>query len=199
MRDDKASRQMPGHLSQIMNDIRSSYDGEKSHVKVADLLSAIGDKSVLSAMLIPALIAATPLSGIPGVSVVCGLLIALLSFELIFNFRRIYLPEKLQIRSIDAGKLDSTLEKLSPAIKWIDRHSRARLKFLFHRPLIWLPQLLCLVSGLAMPFLEFIPFSSSVAAIGATLLIMAMLTEDGIFFLLAMFPYAFGIYLIVQI
>lgn len=199
MRDDKASRQMPGHLSQIMNDIRASYDGEKSHVKVADLLSAIGEKSVLSAMLIPALIAATPLSGIPGVSVVCGLLIALLSFELIFNFRRIYLPEKLQKRSVDAGKLDSTLEKLSPAIKWIDRHSRARLTFLFHRPLIWLPQLLCLVSGLAMPFLEFIPFSSSVAAIGATLLIMSMLTEDGIFFLLAMFPYAFGIYLIVQI
>ncbi len=197
MRDNKTSRQMPGHLSQIVNDIRSSYDGDESRVKVADLLSAIGDKSVLSAMLIPALIAATPLSGIPGLSAVCGLLIALLSFELIFNFRRIYLPEKLRERSIDAGKLDSTLEKLSPAMKWIDRHSHARFKFLFHRPLIWLPQLMCLVSGLAMPLLEFIPFSASVAAIGATLLIMSMLTEDGLFFLLAMFPYAFGIYLIV--
>lgn len=190
---------MQGHLSEILNDIRSSYDSEESCVKVADLLSALGDKSILSAMLIPALIAATPLSGIPGLSAVCGLLIALLSFELIFNFRRIYLPKKLQERSIDAGKLDSTLEKVSPAIKWIERHSHARLKFLFHRPMIWLPQLLCLVSGLAMPLLEFIPFSASVAAIGATLLIISMLTEDGIFFLLAMFPYAFGIYLIVQI
>jgi hypothetical protein len=197
MQDNKVSRQMQGHLSEILNDIRSSYDSEESCVKVADLLSALGDKSILSAMLLPALIAATPLSGIPGLSAVCGLLIALLSFELIFNFRRIYLPEKLQERSIDAGKLDSTLEKLSPAIKWIDRHSQARLKFLFHRPMIWLPQLLCLVSGLAMPLLEFIPFSASVAATGATLLIISMLTEDGIFFLLAMFPYAFGIYLIV--
>jgi hypothetical protein len=88
------------------------------------------------------------------------------------------------------------MKKIAPVIKWIDRHSRSRLRFLFRRPLIWVPQLLCLFTGLMMPFLEFIPFSSSIVAIGVALLVMSMLTEDGMFFLLAMLPYALAIYLI---
>ncbi|KPB02902.1 exopolysaccharide biosynthesis protein [Ahrensia marina] len=195
MRSDNAASQ-EGSLSKIVDKIRSGCKGTDAKVQVSDLLSTIGDKSMLPAILVPALIVATPLSGVPGVSVVGGLLIALFSFELVFNFRRVYLPAKLRSQSIDVNKLDSAMKKIAPVIKWIDRHSRSRLRFLFRRPLIWVPQLLCLFTGLMMPFLEFIPFSSSIAAIGVALLVMSMLTEDGMFFLLAMLPYALAIYLI---
>ena len=75
-------------------------------------------------------------------------------------------------------------------ISWIDRHSHNRLSVLFHRPLIYLPVILSLLSGMMMPFLEFIPFSSSVAAIGVSFLALSLLTRDGLFFLLALLPYA---------
>jgi Exopolysaccharide synthesis, ExoD. len=57
-------------------------------------------------------------------------------------------------------------------------------------------EILCLVSGLAMPFLEVIPFSASIVASGVLLLTLSMLTRDGLFFVLAMLPYAGLLYLL---
>ena len=62
--------------------------------------------------------------------------------------------------------------------------------------MIWVPRVLCLVSGLAMPFLEVIPFSASTVAIGVVCLTLSLLTCDGLLFLLALVPYAIGAWLI---
>lgn len=183
-----------GELSETIDRVQSRASGDK--VTVAEVTSALGDWGVLPLILLPALVAATPLSGIPGTSIVCGLLIATLSVELIFGFRQAVLPERLNRKSIDAQKLRSALSKIAPALRWIDRHTANRLTFLFHRPLIWIPMGLCLLSGIVMPFLEFIPFSSSIVATGVCFLVMAMMTRDGLFFLLALLPYAGVIYLL---
>lgn len=162
---------------------------QKDEVSVGDVLEALGPRSFVPLLLAPALLAATPLSGIPGVSVVCGLLIALISFEMLMSYDEAYLPKKLKRRSVDAQSLRKALEKARPVIDWVDRHTRQRLSGLFHRPLVFLPKVLCLLSGLAMPFLEFIPFSSSIVAIGVCFLSISLLTRDGLFFIIALLPY----------
>lgn len=186
-----------GPLMGTVAKVRSTSSGAR--VSVGEVIETLDEKGVLPAILIPALIAATPLSGIPGVSAVCGLLIALLSFELIAGFRRLMLPKTLKSRSMDAARLRTAIQRIEPVLAWLDRHSENRLSFLFHRPFIWLPQVLCLVSGMAMPFLEFIPFSGSIAAIGVCLLVIAMLTEDGLFFIIALLPYAVAVYLLASV
>ena len=93
-------------------------------------------------------------------------------------------------RSVDGPSLRSALDKSRPVIAWIDRRTRRGLTGLFHRPVIYVPELLCLLSGLVMPVLEFIPFSASIVATGVCLLALSMLTRDGLFFILAMVPYA---------
>lgn len=184
-------------LVDLVDRIRRNTGGEE--VTTGEIVLALGERGILPAILLPALIAATPLSGIPGVSAVCGALIALLSFELIFRFEKLYLPRRLTATSIDGDRLRRTLDRIVPALAFIDRYSRRRLSFLFHRPLIWVPQVLCMVTGMMMPLLEFIPFSASIGAIGVSLLVMAMLTKDGIFFILALLPYAGGIYLATRV
>jgi hypothetical protein len=186
-----------GALSKTVQPVLGLADECEGDVTVGEIIKAGGDNRALPPILLIALIAATPLSGIPGVSAVCGLLIALLSFELIANFRCLHLPGKLMRASVDAGKLYSVITKLQPALQWIDKHTGNRLEVLVKRPLVWLPQGLCLLSGLAMPFLEFIPFSSSIVATGVCLLAMAMLTRDGLFVILALIPYGGLIYLLV--
>lgn len=168
-------------------------------VTVEEIANSVDDRGLLPMILLPALITATPLSGIPGVSIVAGLMIALLMAEHMFGYSRLYLPRRLKRRAIDGDKLHSALNSIAPVIRWIDAHTRRRLSFLFHRPLIWVPQSLCLLTGLVMPFLEFIPFSSSAAAIGVCFLVMAMLTRDGLFFLLALLPYGGLIYLLLRV
>ena len=186
-----------GPLSEIMNRLRSLSESER--VSFGDMLENLGNRSILPLILIPALIAATPLSGIPGVSMACGLLIAILSAELLLRFRKARLPHKLTKRTVDGERLRSALDKAAPYVNWIERHTRNRMTFLFHRPMIWIPQILCVLTGALMPFLEFIPFSSSLCAIAVCFLVMALLTEDGLFFVLALLPYAGGAYLITQV
>ena len=188
-----------GALSETVDAVLSLTDNRDDDVTVGEIIHASGDNGALPPLLLVALVAATPLSGIPGVSMVCGVLIVLLSFELIANFRSLYLPKKLNHAPIDAGKLRLTMGKMRPALRWVDRYTGNRLRFLFHRPIVWVPQVLCLLSGAAMPFLEFIPFSSSFVATGVSLLAMAMLTRDGIFVMLALIPYGGLTYLLTTV
>ena len=186
-----------GRLSEAVDRVRlSAKDGPMS---VEEIVEAVGDRGVLPLILVPALITVTPLSGIPGVSIVCGLTIALLSFEHIAGFRKLHLPGRLKAMSIDGEKLRAALDRVLPVVRWLDTHTRERWAFLFHRPFIWIASALSLLTGTAMPFLEFIPFSSSIAAAAVCLLTIAMLTRDGSFFLLALLPYSGMGYLIARV
>lgn len=175
---------------------RITKAAEQDRVSVGDLIEAVGHRSLLPLVLVPALLAATPLSGIPGLSAICGIIIALVSFQMLLSVQKVRLPGFIKRRSVKGKSLKEALEKSSPVIDWIDRHTRHRLTGLFHRPMIWVPRVLCLLSGLAMPFLEVIPFSASTVAIGVVCLTLSLLTCDGLLFLLALLPYAFGAWLV---
>ncbi|WP_299046465.1 exopolysaccharide biosynthesis protein [uncultured Tateyamaria sp.] len=177
-----------GPLTQSLDDVRAAASG--AQVSVGEIIDALKERGLLPIILVPATVAATPLSGIPGLSAFCGIMIAILSFELLLGFRKVRLPRKMRSRSIDADKLANALSRIEPVIHWVERRTRRRLSVLFHRPLVWIPQALCLATGLAMPFLEIIPFSASAAAIAVCFLVVAMLTADGLFFILALLPYA---------
>ncbi|TNF22637.1 MAG: exopolysaccharide biosynthesis protein [Rhodobacteraceae bacterium] len=176
-----------GSLGDLADSIRSVSKGDK--VTVQDIVDAVGHRSLLPLLLVPALLCATPLSGVPGVSMVCGVLIAIISAQLLLSVDEVWLPQRLLRQSVSAKAVRKALDTSQPVMAWVDRHTHDRLSVLFHRPLIHLPLVLCLLSGLAMPFLEFIPFSSSVAAIGVTFMALSLLTRDGVFFLLALLPY----------
>ncbi|WP_333831001.1 exopolysaccharide biosynthesis protein [Pararhodobacter sp.] len=162
----------------------------QERVTVEDIVAAVGQGSLQAMLLVPAFLAATPLSGIPGLSMVCGIAIALIAFRLLLNGDRLSLPGWIERRSVRGEALGKALTKAAPVVRWFDRHTRPRMVWLFHPPMIWLPVGLCLISGLMMPLLEFIPFSASLAALGVSLLALAMLTRDGVLFLIALSPYA---------
>ena len=180
--------QQPRTLGELADSISSVSDRDK--VSVDEIVDAVGHRSLVPLLLVPALLCATPLSGIPGVSMVAGVAIAIISFQLLMSVEEVWLPRRLLRQTVDGKSLDKALRSARPVISWIDRHSHNRLSALFHPPLIYLPVILSLLSGMMMPCLEFIPFSSSVAAIGVSFLALSLLTRDGLFFLLALLPYA---------
>ncbi|WP_323766149.1 exopolysaccharide biosynthesis protein [Marinovum sp.] len=179
--------QQPRTLGELADSIASVSDTGK--VTVEEIVEAVGQRSLLPLLLVPALLCATPLSGIPGVSMIAGVAIAIISFQMLLSVDEVWLPKRLLRQKVEGKTLHKALRSSRPVIAWVDRHTHNRLSVLFHRPLIYLPVVLSLISGLMMPFLEFIPFSSSIAAIGVSLLAMSLLTRDGLFFLLAMLPY----------
>jgi hypothetical protein len=64
---------------------------------------------------------------------------------------------------------------------WIDRNTGNRLHLLTAQPMASLFTLVCLCAGLAMPFLELVPFSSSILGLSVVLISSAFLTRDGLY------------------
>lgn len=165
-------------------------------VGVDDLVRAVGHASFTPVLLIPAIAVASPLSGIPLFSATMGMLIFLVSFQMLLRREQLWLPGWLLRRKTNGARVRSVFVRLRPVMVWLDARTYARLTPFVHRPLIFIPQLLCVLSGLVMPFLEFVPFSSSLVGGAVALLAFGMLARDGLFVLLGLTLYLGPLWLV---
>ena len=157
---------------------------ERDDVMLRDLFEEFGESSFLPALLVPALMVVSPLSGIPLFSSVCGLTIAFIYGQMLLSRKHLWLPDALMNLKIDGPKARKAVRKMRGVGNWIDKHSKHRLGVFMTAPMRKWLQLLCMLCGLAMPFLEIVPFSSSLLGSAVTLLATAMLARDGLFALL---------------
>lgn len=172
---------------------------QKDDITVGKLVEAIGQESFAPLLFIPAVAVATPLSGIPLFSTFMGVLIFLVSAQMLFRRNHLWLPNWLLKRHANNDRVKAAFEKIRPVMAWLDTHTHERLGVLVHRPLIFIPQILCVCTGLFMPFLEFIPFSSSFAGVAVALLSFGMMARDGLFIGLGFIPYVGLFWLVLRI
>ncbi|WP_245989967.1 exopolysaccharide biosynthesis protein [Litoreibacter meonggei] len=172
---------------------------EDKQIGIRDLVQSVGQASFSPVLLVPAIAVATPLSGIPMFSSLMGLLIFFVALQMLLRRDHLWLPEWLLSRKADGMRVRSAFERLRPILSWLDDHTQARLEAFAHRPLIFVPQILCVLSGLIMPFLEFVPFSSSLIGIAVSLLAFGMLARDGLFVMLGLVPYVGAAWLIIRV
>ncbi|MCC7320994.1 MAG: exopolysaccharide biosynthesis protein [Rubellimicrobium sp.] len=150
-------------------------------VSVQRILSCFGEASFLPALLVPALIVVSPLSGIFFLPTVMGLSIALIAAQMLSGRRTLWLPEILLRQGVSGARLRQAVGWLERPGAWIDGLTTPRLGVLFVWPLRLVPVLGCLVAGLMMPFLELVPLSSTVLGLAVTLFAVAILARDGLF------------------
>lgn len=167
-------------IGTVVADVRA-IAAEGKEVSVGAIVERLGSVSQSGLILVPALLAATPLSGIPGLTSVCGLTIALLAIQMVWPRKHLWLPDWILRRRVDSDDLCSALDKSRPAIDFVDRHTRRRLRFFLTRPATIVIKLTIVLCGLIMPFLEVIPFTGSLMAIVVTFLATSLLTCDGLF------------------
>lgn len=172
---------------------------DEDKVGLDRLVVAVGHASFTPLLLIPAIAVATPLSGIPLFSTMMGILIFLVSVQMLFRHEHLWLPQWLLRRQANSTRVRATFERIRPVMQWLDTHTHERLSFLVHRPLIFIPQILCVLTGLMMPLLEFVPFSSSLAGIAVALLAFGMLARDGFCIIFGFVPYAGLLWLVLRI
>lgn len=156
---------------------------EEDRTSLRKVVDALGADSFIPNLMVPALAVVSPLSGVPLFSSLCGITIALVSAQMLARRERIWLPSRLLDKTLDSGKLKNALEKMKRPARWLDKVTKERLRVLVRRPIIWLVQLACLLCGLAMPFLELVPFTSSILGATVCLFAFGMLARDGLFVL----------------
>jgi hypothetical protein len=151
-------------------------------VTVREIVEGFGETSFVPALLVPALIVVSPLSGIPLLSTVCGTIIAIIAIQVIVPFRtHLWLPDVLMRRKIASARLVAGLRRIERPAAWIDARADRRLQFLVVPPLALLPQIVCVLCGAMMPFLELVPFSSSILATAVVFFCLSFLARDGLF------------------
>ncbi|MEN0087985.1 MAG: exopolysaccharide biosynthesis protein [Pseudomonadota bacterium] len=165
----------------VIAEIERAGDGPQ--ISLADVLDALGARSFAPMLLVPALVAVSPLSGIIGMSSFCGLWIAAIAVQLLLRRDHIWLPAWMQRRSLSRQNVQTAVRKLRGPAHWLDEHKRKRLTFVLRFPFGFIIAAIILSLGLIMPFLEFVPFSGSLAGFTVALLALGLLYNDGIFVL----------------
>lgn len=155
-------------------------------VRIRDMVEEFGQATFIPLLMVPALLVVSPLSGIPLFSSVCGLTIALIASQLLIGRKRLWLPDFLLRREIKGDRAHGAIGKIRKFAGFLDRHAHQRLSFLVNPPLNKLGQMMTMLCGLAMPFLELVPFTSSILGVAVVLFSVGFLTRDGIFVLAAM-------------
>ena len=165
----------PSDLNGIISRLHRAARGA-DRVRLGDLVDAMGRSSMAAVLLVPALLLVSPLSGIPGASIMGGIIIALISAQMVLRRPKIWLPDFVRRRTLPG-------RKLSRALVWLRRPARRFDGLAPAKPggggdMWWkrILALLCLCLGLGMPMLELIPFSSTIVASLVAALAAAMLT-----------------------
>jgi len=166
-------------------EVLARLDGIAARDRLAldDVIEAFGDAAFLPILMVLALVVVSPLSGIPFLPTLFGLAIATVGAQAALGRERIHLPRWIGGRQVSGRRLRRALQRLRGAADWVDRRARPRFSALVHAPFDLVPKLAIVPCGLAMPFLELVPFSSSILAGAVLLFATALLTRDGLFVL----------------
>ncbi len=114
-----------------------------------------------------------------------AVLVLLIAGQLLFGRKHFGLPGWLLKRSVAKDKLGKALEWLRRPARFIDRGLRPRPTLFTRSPGIYFVAVVCAVIALAMPAMEFIPFSASGAGAALTAFGLSLIAHDGLLALLA--------------
>ncbi|MDO5758729.1 MAG: exopolysaccharide biosynthesis protein [Rhodobacterales bacterium] len=164
-------------LSDVLDRLEAAVDSDEITVK--DIIEKLGRKAFAAVMLIFSLISTSPASAIPGITAVVAVITFLLAAQMIMGRKHLWLPGIITRRRLSGARLCKGIGWIRKPLHFVERVSKARLTFLFHRPWFYLPLVLIMALTLFMPFMELIPTSGSIASAVIALFAAGLLTRDG--------------------
>lgn len=170
------------HCNTTFEDVEDAMDKLESAevTTIRDVIQALGSASFLPILLLVSLVVVTPLSSIPGLSGISGLIIALIAGQLMWGREQLWLPDFILSRKVPSDRLNKALTKIRRPLNWMQDHTRERLVFLVQGPATGVLLFLCMLCGLAMPFLEVLPATSSMMAGAIAILCLSLISRDGV-------------------
>ncbi|MFT6464325.1 exopolysaccharide biosynthesis protein [Halopseudomonas sp.] len=172
------------NLEQLLEHIADLAKDEQQ-VSMAQVVESVGDRSFGPLLLIMGLTLFSPLSGVPGMAIFAGLFVLLIALQMLVGRKHFWLPNFILNRSVAQSKLTKALNWLKPTARRVDRMIKPRLNFMLHPSSTYLIAGLCVMVGAALPFLELVPFSSSIVGLALAILGLALVARDGLLVLIA--------------
>ncbi|MEQ8660618.1 MAG: exopolysaccharide biosynthesis protein [Gammaproteobacteria bacterium] len=174
----------PHDLEQLIERMRGAA---QAHAKldIGAIIEATGARSFAPLLVMVGLIAVSPLSGIPTVPSILGVLVILSIGQLLLGRDHLWLPRFVTRKTLPQDKYCRALRWLRRPARGIDRMLRPRLTVLTRGPGLYAMAVTCLLIACTMPPLELLPFVASLSGMALLLFGLAMIAHDGLVGLLA--------------
>ena len=169
-------------LTGVLAALRLAAHGDD--LSVQDMLTEIGDRSFATALLVPALILVSPISGIPGTPTIGAIIVILIVAQWIAGRDHLWLPDFVTRRRVSSVRMRRALTWFDRPAAFLDRHTAPRLSLLTTGPLAVLPLLTVLAIAATWPLLELLPFVTTLGAFAVSLFAFGLMTRDGAYVVL---------------
>ncbi|MCE8421803.1 exopolysaccharide biosynthesis protein, partial [Rhodovulum sulfidophilum] len=90
-------------LSDVLDELEDAIQGEE--IAVQEIVDRLGERSFASLMLVFSLIAVSPASAIPGITATVAVIVFILTVQMIFGRRSVWLPGLITRRRVSSGVL----------------------------------------------------------------------------------------------
>lgn len=159
---------------------------KNSEVCLEDIIGVVGTRWFGPLLMVPGLVMVVPGVGdIPGVSVLMGLVVLLLSVQAIADRSEVWLPRWLACYSVKEAKVKRALKWLNKPAHFVDNMTKRRLTWAVKHASIYIIAATCIVIAATTPFLEIIPGSAMLAGAAISTFGLALLAYDGLIALIA--------------
>lgn len=172
----------PDSLVGVLNRMKENTHGDE--VSLEDALDSLNSRSFGPLLLVPAIMAVSPIGAIPGMSIVTGCVLMLIAVQMIFSRGRPWLPDRLLRFSFSRDTFTEGIDKSLPWAKWLERFTESRLEAVTRSPFHYV--IAAIVAFLALLFipLAFVPFAVAIPGTAIALFALGMTTRDGVLVLL---------------
>ncbi|MEQ8230184.1 MAG: exopolysaccharide biosynthesis protein [Gammaproteobacteria bacterium] len=181
---DSPPAEEPHSLEQLVERMRASGE-EHDTIDIGTVVAATGTRSFAPLLVMIGLIAVSPLSGIPTLPSVLGVIAMLTAGQLLLKRSHLWLPRVVTRRRLPRAQYCRALEVLRRPASIIDRIMRPRLTVMTRGPALYAMGVTCFLTALTMPPLELLPFVAFLAGLVLLLFGLAMLANDGVLALVA--------------
>ena len=154
-------------------------------LSVDELMDAIGQRTFGPLLLVPSLIAVSPVGAIPGLPAVTSVVIVLVATAILLHHDHVWIPKWLGRRSVDAGKMERGLIRFRPVARFIDHLLMPRLAWLTRGVFFYVIAVLVLLIGLVTPILELVPLGGIPPNAAVVAFSLAIIAKDGLWALIA--------------
>jgi hypothetical protein len=150
-------------------------------ISIEDILHLVGRRWYGPLLFLAGLIMVAPLIGdIPGVPIMMGTVVILISLQLLWRRKRVWLPHWLRKRRLDSLKVITALRWFHRPARFIDGFTNARCEWAVRHAGLTIIALMCMMVGAITPVLELIPFSANLAGFAIATFGISVLAADGV-------------------
>lgn len=172
--------QEASNITDLIHALENKGHG-KTQVSINDIMNAVGRRSFGPLLLVAGLITLAPvISAIPGIPTFMALLVLLVSAQLLAGRTTFWLPKWLLNRSVSRKGFDKAIYIMKKPANWVDGLVGVRLQWMKSDVGVRAIAIACLLIALAMPPMEFIPFSVNGAGVALLLFGLGLVAHDGL-------------------